>query len=131
MANTKPKKTTVSKNEFEDSIRNYANEIEIIESFAEAVRRLPGEYIGHKGNKGWRSCIREISQNSFDECIRKSSPCHYVRMVFDERNQSALVEDQGRGVPHGKMIEIYSTQHSSSNYSKKPGEYTSGVVRAA
>lgn len=127
MAKNKPNETTVQIDEFEKSIRNYANEIEVISSFPEAVRRLPGEYIGNKGNKGWKSCIREILQNAFDECVRQNSPCHYVRMIFDERNQSAVIEDQGRGIPHGKMIEIYSTQHSSSNYSKKPFEYTSGV----
>lgn len=112
---------------YEESIRNYASEIEIIADFAEAVRRLPGEYIGHKGNRGWKSCIREIFQNAFDECVRSKSPCHYVRMVFDERNQSAIIEDEGRGIPHGRMVEIYSTQHSSSNYTKNKYEYTSGV----
>lgn len=126
MAKSKANKTTTN-NEFEENIRNYANEIEVIETFPEAVRRLPGNYIGHKGNKGWLSCTREILQNAFDECIKKSSPCHYVRMVFDERNQSVIVEDQGRGVPHGKMIEIYSTAHSSSNYTKHGGDYSSGA----
>lgn len=123
MAKDKPK---IDPN-FEKYIKEYANQIETIKSFAEAVRRIPGEYIGHKGNKGWKSCIREIFQNSFDECVRVQSPCHYVRLVFDERNQSALIEDQGRGIPFGKMIEVYSTQHSSSNYTKQPGNYTSGV----
>lgn len=127
MAKDKPK---IDPN-FEKYIKEYANQIEAIKSFAEAVRRIPGEYIGHKGNKGWKSCIREIFQNSFDECVRVQSPCHYVRLVFDERNQSALIEDQGRGIPFGKMIEVYSTQHSSSNYTKQPGNYTSGVMRTA
>ena len=112
---------------FEASIKNYAQEIEVIREFAEAVRRIPGEYIGNKGNIGWKSCMREIWQNSFDECVRAKSPCHYVRMVFDERNQSATIEDEGRGIPFGRIIEIYSTQHSSSNYTKNPYEYTSGV----
>lgn len=128
MSDKKEKATTKNNlSDYESSIRNYANEIETIKSFAEAVRRIPGEYIGNKGNKGWKSCIREIFQNAFDECIRRQSPCHYVRMIFDERNQSAIIEDQGRGVPYGKIIEIYSTQHSSSNYTKEPYNYTSGV----
>lgn len=84
-------------------------------------------YIGSKGNVGWKACIREIFQNAVDEAIRKESPCHYVSIIFDERDQSALIEDTGRGIPHGKIIEIYASQHTSSNYSKKPGEYTSGV----
>ena len=31
-------------NNFEESIRNYGDKIEHIDSFAEAVRRLPGKY---------------------------------------------------------------------------------------
>lgn len=114
-------------NNFEESIRNYGDKIEHIDTFVEAVRRFPGMYIGAKGNVGWKACIREIFQNAVDEMIRKESPCHYVKITFDERNQSAIIEDTGRGIPHGKMIEIYASSHTSSNYSKKAFEYTSGV----
>ena len=84
-------------------------------------------YIGAKGNVGWKACIREIFQNAVDEAIRKESPCHYVKLTFDERDQSAIIEDTGRGIPHNQIITIYASQHTSSNYSKKAGEYTSGV----
>lgn len=84
-------------------------------------------YIGAKGNTGWKACIREIFQNAVDEAIRKESPCHYVKLTFDERDQSAIIEDTGRGIPHNQIITIYASQHTSSNYSKKAGEYTSGV----
>lgn len=112
---------------FEESIRNYGNKIEHIDTFVEAVRRFPGMYIGSKGRVGWKACIREIFQNAVDEIIRKESPCHYVRITFDERNQSAVIEDTGRGIPHGKIIEIYASSHTSSNYTKEKGQYTSGV----
>lgn len=84
-------------------------------------------YIGGKQNRGWKACIREIFQNAVDEMIRKESPCHYVKITFDERNQSAVIEDTGRGIPLGQIISIYASQHTSSNYTKKPFEYTSGV----
>ena len=84
-------------------------------------------YIGSKNQAGAKACIREIFQNAVDEEIRKESPCHYVKMTFDERDQSTIIEDTGRGIPHGQIINIYATEHTSSNYSKKPGEYTSGV----
>ena len=113
--------------DFEESIRNYGSKIEHIETFVAAVRKLPGMYIGALGNTGWKSCIREIFQNAIDEMIRKESPCHYVKLTFDERYQSVVVEDTGRGIPHGKIIEIYAGAHTSSNYTKKPYEYTSGV----
>lgn len=112
---------------FEESIRNYGDKIEHIDNFVDAVRRFPGMYIGAKGNTGWKACIREIFQNAVDEMIRKESPCHYVKITFDERNQSATIEDTGRGIPHGRIIEIYASSHTSSNYSKNKGEYTSGV----
>ena len=84
-------------------------------------------YIGSKNREGWKACIREIFQNAIDEMIRKESPCHYVKLTFDERDQSAVIEDTGRGIPHGQIITIYASQHTSSNYTKKPYEYTSGV----
>lgn len=114
-------------NEFEESIKNYGSKIEHIDSFVEAVRRFPGMYIGSKGNVGWKACIREIFQNAVDEIIREVSPCHYVKLTFDERDQSAIIEDTGRGIPHDQIITIYASQHTSSNYTKKAGEYTSGV----
>lgn len=119
-------KTNIAEN-FEENIKNYGQKIEHIESFVDAVRRFPGMYIGAKGNVGWKACIREIFQNAVDEIIRKESPCHYVKITFDERDQSAIIEDTGRGIPHGQIITIYASQHTSSNYSKQPGEYTSGV----
>ena len=84
-------------------------------------------YIGSKNREGWKACIREIFQNAIDEMIRVESPCHYVKLTFDERDQSAVIEDTGRGIPHGQIVTIYASQHTSSNYTKKPYEYTSGV----
>lgn len=119
-----PKKIDIKS--FEENIRNYGDEIETL-SFIEAVRKVPGMYIGAIGNIGWKSCIREIAQNAFDEAVKAASPCNYIRIYYDERNHSVLVEDNGRGVPHGQMIGIYSEAHSSSNYTKQLGEYSSGV----
>ena len=110
-----------------DHIKNYASEIKTIESFITGVRTLPGFYIGATGNIGWKACVREIIQNAVDESLRPNSPCHYIRVTYDERNQSALVEDTGSGIPHGHIIHIYTTERSSSNYEKRQGEYTSGV----
>lgn len=113
--------------QFEESIKSYGDKIKKLD-FVEAVRALPGMYIGEKGNNGWKSCIREIAQNAFDEAARPDSPCNYVKITFDERNQSALIEDTGRGVPHSKMQEVYSEAHSSSHYENKEGSaYSSGV----
>lgn len=114
-------------NEQLEHIKHYGEKIKTIESFIQGVRKLPGMYIGATGNVGWKACIREIFQNAIDESLRKNSPCHYIRLVFDERNQSALVEDTGSGIPHGQIIKIFTTERTSSNYEKNQGEYTSGA----
>lgn len=111
----------------EENIRNYSNEIVSLNSFVEAVRKVPGMYIGNKGNQGFLTMIKEIFQNSLDEVMRDSSPCDRVKVSYDERTHTTIVEDNGRGIPFKDMIRIFTSQHTSANYNKKQGEYTSGV----
>lgn len=112
--------------QYEDSIKAYGDKIKKLK-YVESVRKLPGLFIGATGNHGWKSCVREIWQNAFDEAVRKDSPCNYVKIIYDERNQSALVEDTGRGVPHGKMFDIYAEDHTSSHYENTAGsEFSAG-----
>ncbi len=121
-----PENTTMTQEQI-DYIKGYGDKIKDIQSFIEGVRRLPGFYIGSKSNEGWLACIREIFQNAFDESMRPLSPCSHIRLIFNEANQSATIEDNGSGIPHGKIIHIFTTERSSSNYEKEKGEYTSGA----
>lgn len=121
------KKIDKNKISMEENIRNYSNEIVSLNSFVEAVRKVPGMYIGNKGNQGFLTMIKEIFQNSLDEVMRDSSPCDRVIVSYDERNHTTIVEDNGRGIPFKDMIRIFTSQHTSANYNKKQGEYTSGV----
>ena len=109
------------------NIQNYGDEITTLETFVEAVRQNVGMYIGSKGNKGFINMIREIFQNSEDENNKDSSPCDMVIVSYDERTNTVIVEDNGRGIPFDNMIRIFSSQHTSSNYNKKIGEYSSGL----
>ena len=70
--------------------------------------------------------IREIIQNSYDEMIKMASPCHDVWVEYDERDMKTTVRDTGRGIPFDNMIRVFTKQHTSSNYIKKPYEYSSG-----
>lgn len=110
-----------------DNIKNYSSEIVTLGSFVEAVRTIPGMYIGHKGNQGFLNMIREILQNAIDEMMKDSSPCTKVIVSYDERNNLTIVEDDGRGIPFDDMIRVYTEQHTGSNYIKKEGEYSSGA----
>ena len=122
-------KTQEVQQDFRDNIENYIDEFRKYDTFAEAVRHLPGMYIGATGNIGWKACIREIFQNSIDEMIKKESPCNEVTLCFNEADQSASVLDNGRGIPHGHIIDIYTSAHMSTNFeeTKKPFEYSSGT----
>ena len=128
MAKKDTKKKEVQQ-DFESNIENYIDEFRKYDTFAEAVRHLPGMYIGATGNIGWKACIREIFQNSIDEMIKKESPCNEVTLCFNETDQSASVLDNGRGIPHGHIIDIYTSAHMSTNFeeTKKLYEYSSGT----
>ena len=110
-----------------EEIKNYGDSIESLESFVEAVRKLPGMYIGHKGNKGYMNMFREILQNSMDEIAKPTSPCNMIKITFDEKTCTAIIEDNGRGIPFDNIIRIFANQHTSSNYTKRKGEYSSGM----
>ena len=45
-----------------DNIKNYSSEIVTLGSFVEAVRTIPGMYIGHKGNQGFLNMIRDFTK---------------------------------------------------------------------
>ena len=128
MAKEKTKKQT-QEVDYDSNIANYIDEFRKYKTFSEAVRHLPGMYIGATGNIGWKACIREIFQNSIDEMIKKESPCNEVTLCFNEADQSASVQDNGRGIPHGHIIDIYTSAHMSTNFeeTKKPFEYSSGT----
>ncbi len=110
-----------------ENIKNYSQEIVTLKDFVTAVRQNIGMYIGSAGNKGYINMCREIIQNSIDELMKKSSPCTYVKVHFDERTNTLIVEDNGRGIPFNNIIRIFEDQHTSSNYTKKLGEYSSGL----
>ena len=129
MAKETKKKVVQDEPNYKDNIANYIDEFRKYDTFSEAVRHLPGMYIGATGNIGWKACIREIFQNSIDEMIKKESPCNEVTLCFNENDQSASVLDNGRGIPHGHIIDIYTSAHMSTNFeeTKKPFEYSSGT----
>ena len=115
--------------EYQDKIKNYEQKIESMEDTIEAIRTIPTMYIGHVGNKGYLNMFREVFQNSTDEVMRKDSPCNHIWVTFDQTSYGVCVEDNGRGIPFSKMIDVYTKQHTSSNYRKEAGsgEYTSGT----
>ena len=110
-----------------ENIQNYADQIITLEDFVAGVRQNIGMYIGRKGNYGMINMFREILQNGLDEINKKESPATRVFVIYDEITNRITVGDNGRGIPHGHIIRIFSDPNTSSDYVKKKGEYSSGL----
>ena len=116
--------------ELEDKILKYQDKFETMENFVDIVRKMPGMYIGPIGNQGFLNMIREILQNALDEFLRScrgESICTMVYLSYDERTHTVIVEDNGNGIPHKVMVNAYTKSHTSTNYTKVKGQYTSGM----
>ncbi len=96
-----------------------ADSIAILEGL-EAVRKRPGMYIGSVSTKGLNHLIYEIVDNSVDEHL--AGYCSEIRVTL-ERDGSATVTDNGRGVPvdlHAKGVSaervVYTTLHAGGKF---------------
>ncbi len=112
--------------DFKKNINQYSKQIRTIENFSEAVRKTPGQYIGYIGNKGFINMIREVLQNSMDELQKDDSPCTEIFTEYYEKDRRFVCIDNGRGIPFDNMQRIFASEHTSSNYEKKKGEFSSG-----
>ena len=74
-----------------------AESITILEGL-EAVRKRPGMYIGSVSTKGLNHLVYEIVDNAVDEHL--AGFCSQIEVTL-EKDGSATVTDNGRGVPVG------------------------------
>ncbi len=72
-----------------------AEQIQVLEGL-EPVRKRPGMYIGSTDIRGLHECLREIVDNSVDEKFAGTATEVWVRL---EKDGSAMVRDNGRGIP--------------------------------
>lgn len=80
-------------------MNNYqANNIKTLDYF-EHIRKYPGMYIGSKDAKGLLHCVKEIISNSIDEYLNGSGTEIHITLL---PNNGIRVEDNARGIPHGK-----------------------------
>ena len=96
-----------------------AGSISVLEGL-EAVRKRPGMYIGSVSRKGLNHLIYEIVDNSVDEHL--AGYCDTI-FVYLEKDGSATIEDNGRGIPvdlHEKGVSaerlVFTTLHAGGKF---------------
>lgn len=109
------------------AIKDYDKEIKTIELFVDSVRQNPGEYLSSIRNEGWMNAVREVIQNSTDEMNRAESPCNYVKVEYFELINRCIVTDNGRALSQDNIVRVFTREHTSTNFVKKKGVYSSGL----
>ena len=107
-----------------------ADSISILEGL-EAVRKRPGMYIGSVSTKGLNHLVYEIVDNAVDEHL--TGACDLIQVTL-EKDGSATVEDNGRGVPvgrHAKGISaariVYTTLHAGGKFDDSAYKTSGGL----
>ena len=110
---------------------NYdASSITVLEGL-EAVRKRPGMYIGSVSTKGLNHLIYEIVDNSVDEHL--AGVCDTIKVIL-EKDGSATISDNGRGIPvgmHEKGISaerlVFTTLHAGGKFDNNAYKTSGGL----
>lgn len=107
-----------------------ADSISILEGL-EAVRKRPGMYIGSVSTKGLNHLVYEIVDNAVDEHL--AGFCDRIEVTL-EKDGSATVNDNGRGVPvgmHAKGVSaariVYTTLHAGGKFDDSAYKTSGGL----
>lgn len=99
---------------------NYqANNIKTLEPL-EHMRKYPGMYISSKDEKGLLHCVKEIISNSIDEYLNGSGDTIIIKTIG---KNGISIEDNARGIPHGKHLSGCSTLQACFGIANTGGKF--------
>jgi DNA gyrase subunit B len=108
------------------SINAYtAKEIQLLEGL-EPVKKRPGMFIGSTDSRGLHECLREIIDNSVDESFAGIAKNIWV---FIKNDGSAIVRDDGRGIPVDKHRSGISALELTMTKLHAGGKFGSGAYK--
>lgn len=90
--------------------------IVVIKDDRDRVRQSPGMYIPNRAKEGAIHCYYEIIDNSIDELTIPNSAGNHLDITFDKKTMELTVEDNGRGIPHEKMLEALTVLAASGKF---------------
>ena len=121
----------ISKEIVQSTIDDYANgleddvalesmddQYEQLQNEFEQVRKCLGMYISYTETLAAMHLFSEIFHNAADEFSNGKVPFDTIVVEFDERNQTFLIRDGGRGIPLSKLKDVCMKKHISTKYER-------------
>ena len=97
------------------------------------IRDNQGMYISSSGIGAVINLIHEIVNNSLDELVNpecrnsKIVKGNEINIYASEAEKKIAVEDNGRGIPHDKIVEMSSKKHSSGKFGRAANPFAAGT----
>lgn len=89
-----------------------------------AIRLRPAMYVDGIGELGLYKIDSEVVQNCFDEFLIDEAT--YCKIYYDSNRGYMRVEDDGRGIPIGKLEDIYTKAHTGGKFDRDAYKISSG-----
>jgi len=89
------------------------------------IQKKPTMYIGDIRTIGCTHLVREVLDNSVDECLNGYGNC--ITINISNKNGSCSVEDEGRGIPPKAIEKAFCNLHASGKFNNKEYSASAGT----
>ena len=77
----------------------------------EGIRNKLGMYVGSNSNEAVHHIIKEIISNAIDEYLAGFG--NKIEVSINKDTNSICIKDYGRGIPFGKIEDVFTILHTS------------------